>query len=481
MSKEEVIVRFDNVSFKYSDKKIILNESNFSVRKNSKLTIMGQNGAGKSTLFKLLTGKLKPTSGKINIILNAKIGIAEQMIAYNELDLSIKEFFESRFEEKIFGIEGNIKKVLDAVNLKIDIEKKVKELSGGQKSRLLLAGALILDPDILLLDEPTNNLDQEGIEHLTYFLMAYQKTVLVISHDANFLNAFTDGVLNLDVYTKKIEQFVGDYYSVLNQIEVKREKDRMLNARIEKSVRDRFEKINKLGAKSVAMRRLARRVREDIEEDREKIVDIRKDDKTIPEFNIPYTHIPGSVIEIHEVSFLKDMTLTKKQVHIDLRRGKRLLIKGPNGIGKSSLLRSILNGKGCKIAENAKIGYYSQDFSELDFSQTAYDSLVSMVSEHNPQRIYETTGRFLLTSEILKNEIGSLSEGQKGLLCYARFMLQAPSILIMDEPTNHINFRHIPVISKALNSFEGPIILVSHLADFVESMDVTDELDLGRL
>ncbi|MDQ7021643.1 MAG: ATP-binding cassette domain-containing protein, partial [Candidatus Dojkabacteria bacterium] len=109
--------------------------------------------------------------------------------------------------------------VLEVVNLEIDLEKKVKELSGGQKARLLLAYALIQEPDILLLDEPTNNLDKEGIEHLTNFLMYYWNTVVVISHDADFLSAFTDGVLNLNIYNQKVEQFVGNYFDVIEQLE----------------------------------------------------------------------------------------------------------------------------------------------------------------------------------------------------------------------------------------------------------------------
>ncbi len=481
MSKQEVVVRFDNVTFKYNDKKVILENAYFSVRKNSKITIMGQNGAGKSTIFKLLTKKLTPTDGQIHINQNATVGIAEQTIPENKLNLTIKEFFESAFEEPNPGIGKDIYFVLDAVNLKIDNNKIVKELSGGQKARLLLAYALIKDPDILLLDEPTNNLDQEGIEHLTYFLMCYMKTCIVISHDADFLNSFTDGVLNLDVHTKKVEQFVGDYYDVLNQIQAQLERERLQNARIQKSIKDRFEKVNKLGGKSVAMRRLARKVREDIESDREDIVELRKEDKTISNFEIPSQDYSYPYIQINEIGIIKNGELKNKKVDIELRKGKKLLIKGPNGIGKSTLLKALLEGNGAKIGENVKVGYYSQDFSELDFEQTAMDSLKEVIEEINIEKIYSTASKFLLSGNILENKIGSLSEGQKGLLCYARFVLQQPGLLIMDEPTNHINFRHIPVIAKALQSFKGALILVSHLPDFVSEIKIDEELDLTKL
>jgi len=480
MSTEEVIIRFDKVSFKYNDKKVTLEDADFTVRKNSKITIIGQNGAGKSTIFKLLMGEIKPVKGEVHIKLGSKIGIAKQMIPHEELDLTILDYFKKAFPEKEYGIEKNIKDVMNVVNLSVPLEKKVRELSGGQKARLLLAQALIQDPDILLLDEPTNNLDSTGIEHLTEFLQNYKKTVIVISHDANFLNAFTDGVLNLDIYTHKVDQFVGDYYDVIYQIEAQMERERLNNARIEKSIKDRFEKVNKLGGKSVAMRKLANKVREDIDDDRESLVDIRKEDKTIPEFVIPSQHVAGTVITIDSVNFLKENQVATKTVNIQLFRGSRLIIKGPNGIGKSTLLKAILEGKGARINADVKVGYYSQDFSELDFEQTAFDSLKDMMDEIDPQKLYQAAGRFMLTGELLNNKIGSLSEGQKGLLCYARFMLQEPGLLIMDEPTNHINFRHIPIIAQAINDYKGALILVSHLDEFVWQLQIDQELDLAK-
>lgn len=478
MPQENVIIRFEKVSFNYGDKKVILDEANFNVRKNSIVTIIGQNGAGKSTIFKLLLGKLKPQGGKINIETGTKIGIAEQMIPADKLELSIIEYFKTALPDLEYGIEGEIHKVLNTVNLKTSLDKKVSELSGGQKARLLLAYAIISDPDILLLDEPTNNLDKTGIEHLTTFLMLYTKTCIVISHDSEFLNCFTDGVLNLDVHTKKVEQFVGNYFDVLEEMAAKLERDRMANARLDKSIKDRFEKVNKLGGKSVAMNRLSRKIREDIEEDKLNRVELRKEDKTIPEFKIPNQEFVGYVIKLNKVSFLKSHQVSDKTVNIELTKKDRLQIKGPNGIGKSTLLKSILSGKGADINPQIRVGYYSQDFSELDFNQTAYDSLMDISQIKKSQEIYATAGRFMLNGELLGNKIGSLSEGQKGLLCYARFILQEPGLLILDEPTNHINFRHIPIIAKAIDNYQGPVILVSHLPEFIEKIKDLKELDL---
>lgn len=466
MTEDNVIIRFNKVSFAYNAKKAILDEASFSVRRNSIVTIIGQNGAGKTTIFKLLLGKIKPQNGKINLSDKATIGIAEQMIPSDKLLLNIVEYFKTAIDEVRPGIEGDIIKSLTAVNLDISLEKKVGHLSGGEKARLLLAYALFSNPDILLLDEPTNNLDKVGVEHLTNFLIDYKKTCIVISHDSDFLNSFTDGVLNLDIHTQKVEQFVGNYYDVLEEIAAKLERDRMLNARLQRSIKTRFEKVNKLGGKSIAMSQVARRIREDIKVDREEIVEMRQEDKTIPEFTIPCQEFVGYIIKINS------------PIQLELVKNERLLIKGPNGIGKSTLLKSMLEGKDADINPNIRVGYYSQDFSELNFNQTAFDSLYDVSLVKGKQIIYEVAARFLLSGSMLNSNIGLLSEGQKGLLCYARFMLQQPGLLILDEPTNHINFRHIPVIAKAINRFAGPVILVSHLGDFVDKILNSREIEL---
>jgi ATP-binding cassette subfamily F protein 3 len=247
---------------------------------------------------------------------------------------------------------------------------------------------------------------------------------------------------------------------------------------LEKSIKDRFEKVNKLGGKSVAMNRLARKIREDIEEDKEDAIELRKEDKTIPEFIIPNQEFVGYIIRLNKVSSLKNNREVFKDVNIQLAKEDRLQIKGPNGIGKSTLLKSILAGKESDINPKIRIGYYSQDFSELNYTQTAFESLMDISLSKKPQDIYTAAGRFMLNGELLQNKIESLSEGQKGLLCYARFTLQQPGLLILDEPTNHINFRHIPIIAKAIDNYEGPVILVSHLPEFVEKIKNLQELNL---
>lgn len=491
MAAGNVILRFENVSFSYTDDKPILTEASFSVREDAKITIMGQNGAGKSTLFKLILGAsgntknetLKPTEGKVFIRDNSSIAIGLQVMPKEFFDLNILEYFATAFDEKKYNLEKLVKDVLEVVQLSIPLTRIIKDLSGGQQARLLLAYALIQNPDILLLDEPTNNLDAAGIEHLTGFLMMYEKTVIVISHDANFLNAFTEGVLNLDFYTKKVEQYVGNYFNVVEQITAQIEREEKKNAQLQKNIQDRKDKVNFFSHKGGKMRKLASKLREEIEEDEENMVDVKRDDKTIRPFTIPAQRWSEVVVQLSEVGRIENHERIVKPVDIKLWRSDKLIITGPNGIGKSTLLRELAlsDNPGAKIAPGVKVAYYRQDFSGLDFNKTVFDSLAEMMDIPDNQVIYATGAQFLLTAELMRNTVGSLSEGQKGLLSYARFVLQEPGLLILDEPTNHINFRHLPIIGKAINDFEGTVILVSHMPEFVEYIRFTQELNLARI
>lgn len=483
MEHGDVVLRFENVTFEYSEDKPILSEASFSVRENAKITIMGQNGAGKSTLFKLILGELKPKSGSVHIKNGATIAIASQVMPKELYDLSVEKYFATAFSEKKYNLKKLIDEVLEIVNFSVPLEKKIKNLSGGQQARLLLARAIIQKPDILLLDEPTNNLDADGIGQLTVFLMMYEKTVLVISHDADFLNSFTDGVLNLDVMTKKVEYYVGNYNDVVEEIAAQIEREQKKNAQLQKNIQDRKDKVNFFANKGGKMRRLAAKLKEEVAEDEENLVDVKRDDKTIRPFIIPAQPWPETVAVITSVGVINNHKRVEKEVNIKLWRRSRLLITGPNGVGKSTLLKELAlsQSHGATITQGVKVGYYRQDFSGLDFEKTVFESLDEMSSTSDVKEIYSTGAHFLLTGDLIKNKVGSLSEGQKGLLCYARFVLQKPALLILDEPTNHINFRHLPIIAKAINDFDGAIILVSHMPDFVEQVTMSEVLDLGKM
>ncbi|KKQ62854.1 MAG: hypothetical protein UT03_C0012G0013 [Candidatus Moranbacteria bacterium GW2011_GWD2_38_7] len=483
MANNDVAVRFNKVSFEYGHDKPILDEVSFSLRRGTKMTLMGQNGAGKSTILNLITGELKAHDGSIFLDDRLKIAYAKQVIPRDQLDLTVKEFFEKCFDEKIYNIDPKIDAVLDVVNLKAPHDKIIRAFSGGQQARLLLASALIQNPDLLILDEPTNNLDKGGIAHLTEFLVGYQKTCIVISHDADFLNAFTDGVLYLDVFTQKVDQYLGDYYVVVAEIVARIEKEKMKNAQYEKEIIANKEKANFFANKGGKMRLVARRMREKAEEMEEAKVDVRKEDKAIRAFTIPAQNdLGGQLLKITSLTVIKNHHPYPMEANVVLKKNQHLLLSGPNGIGKSTLLESLAAGKaeGSEIAEGVRVGYYRQDFSTMNFDDTVYESLANIMNRTDEQQLRSVASGFLIDSKMINSKIGTLSEGQKGLVAFARLVLQQPGLLILDEPTNHINFRHLPIIAEALSKFEGAMILVSHVNEFVEQVRIDEILDLDR-
>ncbi len=540
----DTIIRFDEVSFEYGQNKPILDEASFTVRRGSKITIMGQNGAGKTTIFGMIIGAgIKEsaeargedmpegahsiTSGEIHITKGSTIATARQVIPRPDLELTVRDFFAKALESggrgKVYDLDPRIDTILEVVNLKahkevgddgepVDIkDRQIKTFSGGQQARLLLASALIQDPDILLLDEPTNNLDKAGIEHLTQFLIDYKKTCLVISHDADFLNAFTHGVLYLDVHTRKVEQYVGDYKDVVEQISRRIEKENMDNARRQKEIDAKKYQAGLFAQKGGQMRLVAKRMREKAEELEEEIVEVRKEDKTIRQFYIPaQPDLVGEVMRISSYSMISPKTHkpVRLSASIGLRKKQHLLLAGPNGVGKSTLLGTIMAaagpidesgrvtkpnadgkggttaGEGIAISPGVRVGYYRQDFSMMDFNDTVYQSLEKIIRA-TEGRLIETELRavaasFLIGADAIHTKIGSLSEGQKGLVAFARLVLQKPGLLILDEPTNHINFRHLPVIAKALDAYEGAMILVSHVPEFVKQIRIDEVLEMGK-
>ena len=485
------VINFTDVTYEHNPKTRILTDASFSVRRGAKMTLMGQNGAGKSTIFKLITGELKPEEGSINTGQNVSMAISRQVIPQDQMNMTMREFFEAVFDEKVYDIDPRIDKILEVVNLAPkdkEIAKELKErtmsaYSGGQQARLLLASALIQNPQILLLDEPTNNLDHEGIVHLTEFLKEYNKTVLVISHDADFLNSFTEGVLYLNTQDRSVEQYDGNYKRVVGEIEARVAKEKRKNAQLEKEIQANKDKANAFANKGGNMRAIAKKMREKVEEHEESKVEVRKEDKTIKPFIIPVQEeIPLNILKLSSYKVIIDHKA--KQVECDkvYRRGDHVQIVGPNGIGKTTLLESLTSGEteGVEIGEGVRVGYYRQDFSNLDFNQTIIECLQEASQKTSYQDIRKIAASFLLFGDTVSQKIGNLSEGQKGLVAFARLVLLRPGLLILDEPTNHINFRHIPVIAKALDDYEGTMLLVSHVPEFVQQIRIDEILDLGK-
>jgi ATPase subunit of ABC transporter with duplicated ATPase domains len=482
----EVVVSFKNASFEYIHDKPILDEVNFSVKSGTKVTIMGQNGSGKSTILKLLNKTIRPSEGLISAKTGLVVSTALQVMPRENKDISVLEYFTKQLHGNDSGISSRISKVLQDVELIAPLDRKIGSFSGGQQARLLLAAALIMEPEILLLDEPTNNLDTKGIELLTSIIQQTDKTVVVISHDEDFLNSFSDSVLYLDVFSKKVEQYEGDYHTVKSEIAKRIRQENAENSRLQRQAQAKKDQANVFANKGGGMRKVAKKMRDLAEELQDKVVNVRKEDKSLAKFIIPYQSNSSKSSNLMKISGItlpgNGRTLQLKGGPISFDKGTHMHLYGPNGIGKTTLLEDIVNNRaeGVYINPKASIGYYRQDFNNLDFESTVLSCLEEASdSKHSNQEIRTLAASFFLRGEIVKQHVCTLSEGQKGLVSLACLVLQEPAILILDEPTNHINFRHLKALASALNTFEGALIVVSHDEDFISQVKVDTTLDLG--
>ncbi len=486
MASNETVIKFDSIFFEYVHPKLILEDVKFNIRAWKKITIMWQNGAWKSTIFKLITGEIKPKMGKIHTPDCSTIAIAFQVMPTEYKPLTVQQYFKKYLKTwENENIDKKIMEVLRAVNLTTSLDKIIDKFSGWQQARLLLAWALIQKPDILLLDEPTNNLDKEGIYALEDFLKWYKDTVLVISHDAEFLNSFTDWVLYLDIHTKEVEQYVWNYYDVVEQVAKKIEKENMNNTRMKKEAQDKMDQANVFAHKWWKLRAVAKKLKIDAENLKDNMWEKRKEDKAISAFTIPFQEWIQSwdILKINTIWVVENWKMIQKPVDKILRKDNHMLLSAPNWMWKSTFLNALSawEAKWIEIAKWVKIGYYTQDFHNLNFDNTTYDELRKSGPWLTEQDFRAQAARMLIDWEMMKTQIGHLSEWQKWLVAFCALIFQKPGLLILDEPTNHINFRHIPVIAQALDNYRWAMILVSHVDEFVWSIRMDEYLDLDQL
>ena len=248
------------------------------------------------------------------------------------------------------------------------------------------------------------------------------------------------------------------------------------------------QQANVFANKGGNMRKMAKKLKEDAESLESGKINVRKEDKAIKPFIIPYQKYEfGSIglklMTINSITLPHGHTIDYSIKPILVEKGHHIQLKGPNGVGKTTFLESLVNqtAKGVAVNGNARIGYYRQDFYNLDPNKPVIECLYKASDgRHSEQELRTIAASFMLRGDLMKQPIKTLSEGQKGLVSMASLVLNEPSILILDEPTNHINFRHLPAIAKALNDFEGAMIIVSHDHDFIGQMKIDRVIDLAE-
>ncbi len=497
----------------------VLEGVSFSLEENDKLGIIGANGSGKTSLFKLITGEYDAESGEVYISKGKTVGILSQYGAFDtaadtasgitalehmyaafpallsakkrllELEALLSDTSDEKhtaytneytaLHEKFMrdgGLElrGRCRSTLLKLGFDEDaINKSVELLSGGQKTRLALAIELCREPDILMLDEPTNHLDIETLGWLENYLIQYKKCVMVISHDRYFLDRVTNKTLAIEHHKAKL--YNGNYTRSMEQRKIDREI-------YEKHYREQQKEIARQEA-YIAQQRQWNRERNIIAaESRQKLLDkmerLEAPEKQARAIRMKFTSAIASGNDVLNVKRLS-MGFGSKRLFDDLdfliKRGDRLLIIGPNGCGKSTLIKlmmkklSPLSGR-IEEGYNVEVGYYDQENQNLDESKTVLDELWDAYPTLTEQKIRSTLAWFNFFSEDVYKTVGVLSGGERARLTLSKLILSHMNLLILDEPTNHLDIDSKEALEAALEEFDGTIIAVSHDRYFIDKL-----------
>ncbi|OGO93247.1 MAG: hypothetical protein A2Y17_02675 [Clostridiales bacterium GWF2_38_85] len=503
------ILSCNGISLSYGTKNII-NDISFSVEAGSKVGIIGVNGAGKTTLFRIINNELQPTLGNIYIKPNSTIGYLSQMLdsaiegctILEAAMFSFKELvdMERKLEELTVTMENGDSSVIPqysaladsfAKNGGFEYKSKVKAylqklsfteeqycmsaalLSGGQKTRLMLAMLLLKEPDIIMLDEPTNHLDIHAIEWLEGIITASKKTFLIISHDRYFLDKVTDTTVeientkaisylgNYSTFREKKLKLLDDYkkHYMLQQREIKRLEDFITNQR--KWNRER----NIIAAES-----------------RMKVIE-RMDKLDKPQAAPKTVSFKFSKPEIHSKDVLTVSRLSKSfpdkqlfsNISFIMNTNDRLFIIGKNGCGKSTLLKILTGRTNSDSGEyyfgySQKIGFYDQETQNLDDENTVIEEIWTDHNSFSQTDIRKHLAKFNFIDEDIYKQVSLLSGGERARLSIAKLILEGASLLILDEPTNHFDISSKEVLESALTEFDGAILSVSHDRYFIKSL-----------
>ena len=514
-----MLIQLNNVT-----KNFVVNEvfSNVKMEINDKdrIAIVGRNGAGKSTLLKIISGEIDFDNGERTVSKDTTIGylsqefivredlsIYEEMITcFNEIIELEKELEKISYELTSENIESNpglldkydrlqnqvlthkdyhYKSKIDSVLYGLDFDKevfdkKISTFSGGEKTRLSMAKLLLSEPDLLILDEPTNHLDMENVAWLENYLSSYNGAIVIVSHDRYFIDKVVNVVYNLEF--GKLKKYVGNYSNFLRQYEEDYEKNLKEYVSQQKDIKrlEEFVQKNIARASTSKMAKSRQKVLDKME-----IIDNpRKDDKAANiEFRIK-EQSGWDVLIINDLQVGYEEQVGQKY-NFSVYKGDRLAIVGKNGIGKSTLIKTIAKkqkklGGNIQYGSKVSLGYYDQKQAEFESSKTILNELWDEYPLMKEAEVRTVLGRFLFRGDDVLKIVRDLSGGEKARLQLAKLMLEKNNLLILDEPTNHLDITSKQVLEEALENYEGTILFVSHDRYFINKIankvfDITEE------
>ncbi|SFB73596.1 ABC-F family ATP-binding cassette domain-containing protein [Butyrivibrio sp. YAB3001] len=503
------ILNVENLAHGFGDR-AIFEDVSFRLLKGEHIGLVGANGEGKSTFMNIIIGKLMPDAGKIEWAKNIKVGYLDQH-AVLQKGMSIRDVLASAFEP-LYAMETRMNEICDAMGdadektleaymeelgtiqdlltnhdfylidskieevsralglLDLGLEKDVTELSGGQRTKILLGKLLLEKPDILLLDEPTNYLDAEHIVWLTRYLQEYENAFILISHDIPFLNSVVNIIYHMDGQTHSLDRYVGDYDKFMEVYEMKKAQREAAYNRQQQEIADLKDFVARNKAR-VATRNMAmaRQKKLDSMEIIEKV-----QEKPKPEFNFKTARTPGKMIfETKDLIIGYDEPLSSS-LNITMERNERIVLIGSNGIGKSTLLKSILglipalNGN-VELGENVEIGYFEQEMSP-NIETTCMEEIWNEFPGFSQYEVRSALAKCGLTTKHIESKCKVLSGGEQAKVRLCKLINRESNLLVLDEPTNHLDVDAKEELHRALKEYKGSILMVCHEPDFYEDL-----------
>ncbi|MBQ8845309.1 MAG: ABC-F type ribosomal protection protein [Clostridia bacterium] len=502
---------------------VIFDDASFQINDNDKIGIVGVNGAGKTTLFKVLLGTCELDSGTINFG-NSRIGYLPQELKFDDddtttvwdylydarpirkLEKELNEIYEKlsvnpedmnlvrrmgKIQEMLehldcYNAEDILIDLIEEMQIDPDIlDKKISELSGGQKSKLAFAHLLFSDSDIMLLDEPTNHLDASTRNYISNYLKNYRGSVLIISHDIDFLNEISNKILFVDKTTHKTKIYTGNY----SEFKKKYAQEKLLKSlRIEqqeKEIKKLSEFVLKARQASATNHNLKKAGQDREKKLAKKLEELEKRDKVYKKVKmqlIPKRESPKVPIEVDNISFAypNEKTLYNK-LSFNLYGNERFLVVGENGVGKSTLLKLIVGklspSKGeIKINNKTDIAYYAQELELIDENKNVFENTEDY--DYTDIQRRNLLGNFLFQGNDVFKKASVLSPGEKARVALCKILMQKANLLILDEPTNHLDPETQAIIGDNFRDYTGTIIVVSHNPSFVEQIGITRMLIL---
>jgi ATP-binding cassette, subfamily F, member 3 len=473
-----------DVSKSYGTRELFADVSLFIAR-TDRLGLVGPNGAGKSTLFSLILGEEKPDTGTIEWERGADFGFLpqESAPAGDETILHIatsgKKLEPTDDDYDIdYTLEPRAKKILAGLGFKEgDALKLAKTFSGGWVMRAHLARLLVAEPALLLLDEPTNHLDLEALLWFQEYLTRYPGGLVVISHDRAFLNALCTGML--EMRAGRLNYYHGNYDNFLEEKEARKSQQAAAFKNQQREIAHLQKFVDRFGAKA-SMASRAKSKEKQIERLQE--VAVEEPTEELKRINFKFPQPPRSglkVIELEHVQQAYGDHLVYKDLNFTAERGQRIVLVGPNGAGKSTLLKIIagvipIQGGTRELGSNVVPGYFAQNrLDNLDASMTVFENVMSLRTVENQlteQQARAILGAFLFRKDDVHKPISVLSGGEKSRLALARLLVKPPNLLLMDEPTTHLDIASIDALTGALKNYEGTLIFISHDVHFIKSL-----------